>query len=164
METLARGRYAELFSSDRKWNTQERQLIDTYMSKVYDDFVMVVAKGRKMSPYDVHKVAQGRVWTGKAALEKGLVDQLGGVTDALTKARELAKLEGVSDVEIKAYPEPRSFFDLLAEGFNFAQIQEKTLYAHIPQEFHALLKRVAFLKNLTKEHFFYVLPYQIEIK
>lgn len=163
-ETLTRGKYMELFSTVRKWNEEEREIIDGFMSKTYDEFVNVVAKGRKMSAYDIHKVAQGRVWTGKAALQVGLVDQIGGLVDAIQEAQKSAKLTD-QKYEVVPYPKMRSIFDLFRDGFSFAQLtQEATLHMAVPEEVKPLIKRVLFLKNLTKEHLFLMLPYNIEIK
>ena len=66
-----------------------------------------------MTPEELHAVAQGRVWTGEQALERGLVDELGGLEVALAKARELAELE--ADAGIVRYPERKSFVDQLLE-------------------------------------------------
>lgn len=62
------------------------------MCRDYADFVRTVAKGRGMSYEAVHKVAKGRLWTGQQALERGLVDQLGGLHDAISLAKQLAGL------------------------------------------------------------------------
>lgn len=163
-ETLGRGKYIELFSSMRKWNEDERELIDNYMARTYDQFIAVVARGRKMSEYDVHKVAQGRVWSGEDAKEVGLVDQLGGLVDAIEEARKVAKLEGQKDVDVVPYPKPRSIFDLFREGFGLAQVSQQIVWETIPQELHPVLKRLTFLRNLTNEHVFLMLPYTFEIK
>ena len=59
----------------------------------YGQFIDLVARGRDMPKAEVEKVAQGRVWQGSKALELGLVDALGGVDVALTKAADLAGLD-----------------------------------------------------------------------
>ena len=60
-------------------------------------FVEKAAQGRDMTYDELHQVAQGRVWTGEQALERNLVDELGGLEDAIAKAKELAEL-GENDV------------------------------------------------------------------
>ncbi|GLP97935.1 signal peptide peptidase SppA [Paraferrimonas sedimenticola] len=70
-----------------------KQMIQTGIEKGYRDFLSIVAEGRDMTPADVDKIAQGRVWTGSKALELGLVDELGDLDQALAKAAELAELE-----------------------------------------------------------------------
>ena len=71
--------------------------------KVYDTFVSKVARGRHMSRKAVHKVAQGRVWSGVQALKRGLVDQLGNLDTAVEKAAQLAHLERYKIVHYPHY-------------------------------------------------------------
>src|SRR5258708_17053875 len=62
------------------------------MERIYKLFLDVVGKARKMTPDEVHPIAAGRVWTGRQAFERKLVDELGGVDAAVRKARSLAGL------------------------------------------------------------------------
>lgn len=79
----SRGKYAELYSSDRAMSEDELSLVQTRLQELYDLFVGRVAEGRSMTPADVESVAQGRVWSGAKALEHHLVDELGGCFEAL---------------------------------------------------------------------------------
>lgn len=63
--------------------------------RIYADLIDMVAEGRGMSHEAVHKVAKGRIWTGQQALGHGLVDQLGGLHDAISLAKQLAELPEV---------------------------------------------------------------------
>lgn len=60
------------------------------LCRIYSDFIDRVAAGRNMSREAVQEVAQGRIWTGRDALKHGLVDKLGGLTEAIAVARQLA--------------------------------------------------------------------------
>ena len=60
------------------------------------DFMGKVASGRGMSLAEVHKLAKGRIWSGKDALQRGLVDSLGGLSDAITIAKQEAGLSEVA--------------------------------------------------------------------
>jgi protease-4 len=71
-----------------------------------------VAKGRKMTVEAVDAIARGRVWTGADALERGLVDELGGLRAAITRAKVLAGLEPDADVRVVGYP-GSSLMDML---------------------------------------------------
>jgi len=95
-----RGEKATMFTTDKPFTDAERQKIREYIESVYRVFIDRVAASRKMKPEQVDKVAGGRVWTGAQALEHGLVDQLGGVQAAISKARELAKLGPDTPVNI----------------------------------------------------------------
>jgi protease-4 len=76
----------------RAMDPRFEQLIQAVISHFYRDFTTMVAKARKSTPEQIDAIAQGRVWTGQQALERGLVDRLGGLTDAVAEATKLAKL------------------------------------------------------------------------
>ena len=67
-------------------------LIQQVIQSGYDQFLAVVAEGRNMTPEAVNEIAQGRVWTGTKALELGLVDEIGGLDEAIQAAAELADI------------------------------------------------------------------------
>src|SRR5258708_12937224 len=73
------------------------------MERIYKLFLDVVGKARKMTPDEVHPIAAGRVWTGRQAFERKLVDELGGVDAAVRKARSLAGLP-----ETAPFPEAKA--------------------------------------------------------
>lgn len=75
---------------------QAAQLIQRSIEEIYQQFLTLVADARDMSTAEVHEIAQGRVWTGQAALDRGLVDALGEVELAIARAAELAELEADS--------------------------------------------------------------------
>ena len=81
---------------------QEATMMQKFTDDMYQKFLSRVADGRDMTIDEVHEVAQGRVWTGRKAVEIGLVDELGGIEEALKIAAELAELG--SDYKVKEYP------------------------------------------------------------
>ena len=87
-----RGTNATLFDPTIPYSEVQRQLMRQIITNSYDQFVGRVADARKMTTEQVDAVGGGRVWTGLQAKENGLVDQLGGLRDALVKARELGNL------------------------------------------------------------------------
>ena len=78
--------------------------IRDYLKQGYDRFTTLVGEGRDLTPEQVDAVARGRVWTGAEAIQIGLVDELGGMATAITKARELAEIDPESDVRLVTYP------------------------------------------------------------
>lgn len=80
--------------------------IQTRTDKMYEIFLKRVAEGRGMSRDEVHEVAQGRVWTGNKALEVGLVDQLGGLEEAIEIGANLADVEAYRIVEYPVTKDP----------------------------------------------------------
>lgn len=104
---------AELFTPTRAWTPQERTRVETIVEGFYETFLQRVAIGRKMSRDAVHSVAQGRVWTGAQARERGLVDELGGLQSALTEARKRAGLPSDAPVRVLSQPGLHRFEDVL---------------------------------------------------
>ncbi len=90
--TYLRGENASMFTPIEPFTEQQRAKMVQQIERIYQQFVQRVADARKLKPAQVDAIGGGRVWTGKQALENGLVDELGGFYEALAKARELAKL------------------------------------------------------------------------
>jgi protease-4 len=85
-----RGEHADLASTFRARTPEELEMIQKNIDAFYRDFLEKVAQGREMTVEDVDAIAQGRVWTGRQAAERGLVDELGGLSRAIEIAREKA--------------------------------------------------------------------------
>ncbi|HMD86315.1 MAG TPA: signal peptide peptidase SppA [Terriglobia bacterium] len=94
----------------------QREAVLRNMRGTYHDFLQGVAEGRHMRVEDVDKIAQGRVWTGERARQLGLVDELGGLHTAITRARELAKIPADEKVNLLLLPPHRSFLERLLES------------------------------------------------
>ncbi|WP_044509844.1 signal peptide peptidase SppA [Mycobacterium simiae] len=95
---------ADAWSTDVPFTAQQRADREAEADLIYADFVERVAQGRRRSTEDVDAVARGRVWTGADALERGLVDELGGLRTAVRRAKILAGLNEDADVRIVSYP------------------------------------------------------------
>ncbi len=99
-------------SITRPRNEQELARVQSLVDHAYDQFLTKVADGRKMQKEAVHEIAQGRVWSGQEALKLGLVDELGGLGDAVRHAAKLAKAENDFYV-VGPEHEPDMFKELL---------------------------------------------------
>ena len=99
----------------RDRSEQEKLVIQGYVDEFYDGFVQRVSEGRKLTIAQVDSIGQGRVWTGVDAKARGLVDELGGLEDAVKAAAALAGLTNYSEVEL---PEQKDFFQQLMEDLN----------------------------------------------
>jgi protease-4 len=95
---------ADAWSSNAPFTPEQHAQVEAEADLCYTDFVRRVADGRGMSVDDVDAVARGRVWTGADALERGLVDELGGLRTAIARAKILAGLDVDEDVRIAGYP------------------------------------------------------------
>lgn len=100
VQALSRGRMAGLFSTEHTFDDAERDRVRTMLGRTYDRFKWHVAEGRRMDLDSVEGLARGRVWTGRQALERRLVDGLGGMDAAVAKAKELAHLPADSDAVV----------------------------------------------------------------
>ncbi len=112
---MQRGRHARLFSSSAPWNEEERAHVRAMNRAFYATFVAKAAEGRHKTEDAIETVAQGRVWTGREALEAGLVDRLGGLDVAVRVAREKARIATEQEVRLVVFPERKSFFETLVE-------------------------------------------------
>ena len=110
------GDFADAYGTDPFSETQRLELVES-LKRGYDRFTSLVAEGRDMSVADVHEVARGRVWSGADALDKGLVDELGGYIDAIDKAKELAGIAEDQDVRLVYYPARKSGFEAFEDFF-----------------------------------------------
>ncbi|HZJ10513.1 MAG TPA: signal peptide peptidase SppA [Trueperaceae bacterium] len=106
-ESVKRGRYAEIMSSARGFDEQERELLARYMGEIYQRFVARVADGRGLSEERVNEIGRGRIWSGADAVQLGLVDRLGDVSAAIARAKELAGLR--PDAPSWNVPAPHSY-------------------------------------------------------
>jgi protease IV len=109
-DAVQRGRHATFFSTSTKYTPEEREIFTSWLERIYKDFVGKVAKGRGKTYDEIHAVAQGRVWSGEDALRLGLVDELGGLSQALRQALVLAHIDPESRVRLVVLPEPKSWF------------------------------------------------------
>jgi protease IV len=91
-ETIASGPRANFYAATTRWTAEELEKVDRDIEAAYRDFVTKMAGARRL-PYEaIDEVAQGRVWTGRQALEASLVDALGGLWDVKTALRERLSL------------------------------------------------------------------------
>jgi protease IV len=104
-ESITFGKHAAMESDDRAYTDEERELVKSEVDRIYRMFVEVVARARGMKADELEPIAQGKVWTGRQALERKLVDQLGGLHEAAARARTLAKLD--ADVPLREVRAPR---------------------------------------------------------
>jgi protease-4 len=130
--TVSEGTMAEIDSPFRAYTPAERARVEAQMRATYDLFVSKVAASRGVTPDRIDAVGQGRVWTGRQARERGLVDAIGGLQDAIVIAKARAKLDPTKDVEIVTYPQKRGFYDFLSNPFGSSTDMSLDLLAGAP--------------------------------
>ena len=147
------------YSLFRPLDETNREIIQESIERVYTTFVNRVATGRKMTFEQVDEIAQGRVWTGEQAVKIGLVDEIGGIDEAIKHAASLAK---VDDYRTQNFPEyDKTFGDMLGE-LPFASAKQNLIKNEIGEENYAILEQI---KRLTAQTGLQALmPFEIIIK
>jgi len=92
LTTIKRGKSADLFSTARGLTDEERRTLQEWVDAFYAQFVDRVAEGRHLPRERVDELGRGRVWTGRQALDRGLVDKMGGLREAIQAAKVRAGL------------------------------------------------------------------------
>ncbi|MCT7658177.1 signal peptide peptidase SppA [Mycobacterium deserti] len=110
--TLKTNANADAWSINEPFTEEQRAHVEAEADLFYTDFVERVAVGRKLTVEAVEAIARGRVWTGADAKERGLVDELGGLRTAITRAKILAGHDADTEVRLVGYP-GSSLMDLL---------------------------------------------------
>ena len=114
-DTVRRGKNASIDSEYYELDEQGQKKLREGVESVYQTFLGVVADGRKKKREEVHEVAQGRVWLGKDAKARGLVDELGGIDKAIELVKTRAKLGKDDKVRLVMYPGKKSLLEQLLE-------------------------------------------------
>jgi protease IV len=105
-ETVNTNKNSDFPSIIRPMNAYEKEMMQMSVEKIYSDFVSKVAAGRKMTVQSVDSIGQGRVWSGSSALKIGLVDEIGGLNEAIIGAAHLAGISSYSLRELPVLEDP----------------------------------------------------------
>lgn len=161
--TISRGRHATWSTLTALWTDEERELVERLMGSTYERFVSRVSAGRNMEWNRVLELAEGRVWSGRDGLERGLVDRIGGLRAAIARARERAAVG--DDVPIVEWPRERSVLETIAETFGnrgSASARRDALSAYLALP--APARRAMTMADLfTREHVIVSVPFLLEI-
>ena len=146
-------------ASGHPFTPEQLSLLQNNVNRGYMLFKKRVAEGRKMTMEQVENIAQGRVWLGQDAIKLKLVDQLGGLDDAIAKAAKLAKM---NDYETASYPSPLSTWEqLLGSYIGGDDLLNGKMQAYLG-EFYEPFKIINDAKHMDKVQA--RMPYIIKIK
>ena len=139
MEVVKSGAFKDVGNPGRTMTPEEREYLQKLLDSVHEQFIRDVARGRRMPEEKVRGIADGRIFTGEQARELGLVDELGGLNDAIEAA---AKMAGITGEPKLVYPEKRkiSLLDYLIDR------SAETLAEHLKESVGLLL-----LQSLTRD-------------
>jgi protease-4 len=115
-EAVQRGRHAAFYSGSARYTPEERAIFEQWLRRIYLDFVEKAAKGRDKSFGQIDAIAQGRVWTGEDAMRLGLVDEIGGLALAISRALERAGVEPTGRANLVVFPPPKGLLQELLGG------------------------------------------------
>lgn len=141
-ETVKTNKFADFGDLTRPMNENEKAVMQASINRGYELFTKRCADGRGMEQDSIKAVAEGRVWTGLHALELGLVDQLGGLDDAIAEAKKRAEIEACT---VKTYPGTSSFIEKLSGavgGDSYADAKMKEILGDYYGTF-SYMKRMA---------------------
>ena len=152
--------HADIGDSNRPMEKMESEKIQAEVERVYKRFLDVVAEGRGYEKRsDLEAIAEGRVWSGKRAKEIGLVDELGGLDQAIAKAAEFAEVG--TDYQVEVFPEEKDTLNSLIERFAGDSVAT-SIRSFIGPENFSRVKALA--KQPFKNGIFARLPYDLKIK
>ena len=143
-ETVKTNKFADFGDLTRPMNENEKAVMQASINRGYELFTKRCADGRGMEQDSIKAVAEGRVWTGLHALELGLVDQLGGLDDAIAEAKKRAEIEACT---VKTYPGTSSFIEKLSgavSGDSYADAKIKEILGDYYGTF-------SYMKRMTTE-------------
>lgn len=165
-EIYARGRRAAMYSLSKPMDEVEFAALDRMVGETYAQFKEKVGEGRDLEPEAVEEVARGRVWSGTAALDRALVDQLGGFPQAVAHARQLAEIPEGAEVRLVA------FSDRGGPGGDLARrslrAAARAMGAPVAPELPALLPpelaAIAQWQALSGDRVWAMMPYQLTVE
>ena len=163
-DVIKTAKLADINTISRPQSEDELKLQQGFVNTLYDRFVSLVADGRELPKEKIDQVAQGRVWSGTDAQGANLVDQIGGLNDAIAAAAEAAELD---DWHVEELPKPPSFEEQLFESLFGVGVVSRLPWAQDPisQEAMKLREDLTLLKTLNDPQGVYMrLPFTTEIE
>ncbi len=156
----ARGRKSAMWSSSRPLDPVESEALERMIEETYQQFKSRVADGRDLDDDEVEQVARGRVWSGQRAQQLGLVDELGGLFDAVDRARAEAGIKPGARYELVTYESQRDTLGELPRRLIRAVTGPQLIAPELPRGFESLET----WRALQHERIFAIMPYTVEIR
>ena len=105
---LSQSENAGILSANSKFNKSQKLALNKSLDRIYKDFTLRVSEARNLSAEQLDKLARGRVWIGADARKKGLVDEIGGLDEALAELKQRAGIGAKDKFALVIYPKPRT--------------------------------------------------------
>jgi protease-4 len=128
-DRISAGESAGLFSSTRDFTPKELERMNQVLDVVYADFTGKAAEGRKLDPEKMEKAARGRVWNGTDALTNGLIDEIGGFSQAIDYTKKKLGLSATDTVTMLAYPKQQDPWEKIFKALSDDDVPDSILSA-----------------------------------
>jgi len=162
-DVVKTARFADTNTVSRPKTPQELANIQRIVDRIYDRFITKVAASRKLPKNKVQEIAQGRVWSGTAAKQLGLIDEIGGLEDAVREAAKQAKLG--DDWQLEEYPKRRTFEERILERLSGVRVLKPVAQLDpLTAEVKKMQEELAVIKSMNDPQGIYVrLPFNLRI-
>lgn len=156
-DNVKTNKYSDFGATYRPMNTEERAILQRYINNGYELFTKRCAEGRNMNIDSLKAIAEGRIYSGTDAMRLGLVDEMGGLEEAIAFA---AKKANISDYTIKYYPSVKSWIEQISDIFS-TSVEERIVKSRLGENY--LIFR-AIQKAQTTTGIRAMMPYEIMVK
>ncbi|MCI0495087.1 signal peptide peptidase SppA, partial [candidate division KSB1 bacterium] len=156
-ENVKRGKHADMFLGSKKLDDYERKLMSDRLFETYKEFVNKAATSRAMTYQQLEPHAQGRAWMGEQAKKYGLVDELGGMDQAIALAKEKANIDSSAQVKVVVYTMKKNWIEKLISDPIIGLLFKKSPAENIIEKWQAMMEQQHVL-------FWPMMPYRIRIQ
>ncbi|MBA3438410.1 MAG: signal peptide peptidase SppA [Pyrinomonadaceae bacterium] len=170
---VLRGKNAGMLRETEPFTPTERAKYEETIRRIYyDDFLPKVAAGRGRDVEYIHSIAQGRVWSGVQAKERGLVDEFGGLDRAVDVAKQLANISADKGVRRVIFPAPRTLLEQVFgssdEDTSLAELkikwQQQAAFNALPEDVRRTLRYAAIFDRMKRGEVMALMPFDLQIK
>lgn len=170
-QPFTRGANADLFSSNAPFSDKQRQMVTQWMSQTYDQFTRRILTTRSQKIGDIDRVARGRIFLAEQALTLGLVDEIGGLQDAVRYAADQADLNK-GEYTVSTVPAPASLSDLINRKDRGAELMRPRmglpdaleLLGIAPQMRRPIVRQLRALQLLQQRPVILFSPYLVQVR
>lgn len=156
-DNVKTNKYSDFGATYRPMTTEERAILQRYINNGYELFTKRCAEGRNMNIDSLKAIAEGRIYSGTDAMRLGLVDEMGGLEEAITFA---AKKANISDYTIKYYPSVKSLIEQISDIFS-TSVEERIVKSQLGENYR-LFRTIQRAQTTTGIKA--IMPYSITVK
>lgn len=153
------GKHSDFYSNNKLWSDEEKAIVRKGIEDVYNTFKQKVADGRDGLEFDdLDPIALGRIWSGNQAKENGLIDEVGGLDEAITIAKQAAGIAIDQEVNIVEYPKFHSRFSIFG-----GLTTELNMNMYLPEEILEQLEMLDIIPVFEDDDIQLIMPFTVKI-